>query len=267
MLVSVTAEGLTESNSICPPQNDTNGAWTQVDPSQPENFWVSGTPLVPAKAITQASFWSFRTAVDTNPFTFTFEAGACATGTQTPVLVSAPEASVIAVRYTGVDKSDPINDPPIDQAEETPGVGDEVGYDPNAPSIVPPQYTTYYDDRIVYIWGSGAASFDLNDCMPQYNQGYNLCPDLVSQQGDSPVSGLLDDVTSENNGPIHSGVQQIISGTRTSYGSNPVAAMSENTVLTDAENWGAQTIALRPNTIQNNGNTLLDSRLVSNSAQ
>ncbi len=128
ILVTVTANGLSSSDTICPP-ND--GTWTEI-----------GSMITQGGTLSQATFYSFRSSADRETYTFTFLNGQCPSG-GSPV---SAHASALAVRYTGVN---PII--PIDQSKPTSGTGASI----TTASVTP----TYANDELVGLYGTAATSF------------------------------------------------------------------------------------------------------------
>jgi len=128
LLASVTARNL--DGNICAPDD---GTWTQVRQDR--------QPMTGSPAITHATFWSVRSGTSAESYTFTFSSGSCSAGSP----VSVP-ASAVAVRYTGVDATAPVD-------VSASGQGTDAA--PTAPTAT----TTLDDDRVVRLWGTGATSF------------------------------------------------------------------------------------------------------------
>ena len=94
LLVAVTAKGL-DSGNICAP----DGTWTQVIRTS------QGGGL---GSVVQATFWSIRPGAGAETYRFTFSTGSCPAAAGTAAAVP---ASALAVRYTGVDPTNPIDAP------------------------------------------------------------------------------------------------------------------------------------------------------------
>jgi hypothetical protein len=129
LLVSVTAQGL-DTGFICAP----DGTWTLVR----QDTQGSG-----AASVTQATFWSFRSGTAAEAYTFTFRTGACPDGGS----VASASASAVAVRYTGVNTTTPI-----DVSLGATGNSNQ----PTAPSVT----TSFDNERIVRLYGSGNTSMN-----------------------------------------------------------------------------------------------------------
>ena len=128
LLVAVTAQDLGAGN-ICAP-ND--GTWALVSKDRQPG---SGS------SITHTVFRSFRSGAGAETYQFNFRSGSCPAG-GSPVSAG---ATAVAVRYTGVDTTTPID-------ASTRGVGN--GTTPTAPAVT----TTVANDRVVRLYGTGATS-------------------------------------------------------------------------------------------------------------
>jgi Flp pilus assembly protein TadG len=146
ILASVTASGL-GSGAICPP-SDSDG-WTLV-----------GTETT-SGVLTQATFWSTRSAAGAQNYTFTFVSGTCAA----PGGSVSVAASAVAIRYTGVN---PVL--PVDVFASATGSGTR----PSAPSVT----TGPINDQVVRMYGSASSTLTGTD---------------ISSASGSPTTGSIDD--------------------------------------------------------------------------
>ena len=141
LLVAVTAQDLGAGN-ICAP-ND--GTWTLV---QQDRQPVSGS------SVTHAVFRSFRSGAGAETYQFDFQSGACPSG-GSPVSVG---ASAVAVRYTGVDTTNPIDLSASGIAPTNPGT-----------TLTAPAVTTNFaNDQVVRFYGTGSTSITAGSVT--YNQ-------------------------------------------------------------------------------------------------
>jgi len=128
LLVSVTARNL-DAGNVCAP----DGTWTLIR---------QDTQGAAGSSVTQATFWSFRAGTTAESYTFAFRSGSCPAG-GSPVNAA---ASAVAVRYTGVDTTAPI---------DVSGVGQGT----SATVIAPAVTTTFDNDRVVRLFGTRATAF------------------------------------------------------------------------------------------------------------
>jgi hypothetical protein len=131
LLVSVTARNL-DGGSICPPAD---GTWTLLR---------QDTQGPAGSSVTHATFWSVRSGSFAEFYTFAFNSGSCGGA---PV---AAVASALAVRYTGVDSTAPIDVSTGSQGNT--GAVTTI----NAPQVT----TTFANDRVVSLYGSRCATMN-----------------------------------------------------------------------------------------------------------
>ena len=96
LLVSVTAKGLGTTGNICAPNDGTPGR------SCARRLRDSR-----ATSVTEATFWSVRGNANAENYAFTFRSGALSG--VTGALVAGIPASAVAIRYSGVDPTNPID--------------------------------------------------------------------------------------------------------------------------------------------------------------
>jgi Flp pilus assembly protein TadG len=132
VLLSVTTHGLHGNDHICAPDD---GTWTEV---RQEHSGSSNS-----NRITVAVFASVRGGVDTAPYEITFKRGACSKSKTRSV-----RASAIAVRYTGVDPTDPVD---VSDGSALRRTDDML----TAGAVT----TSLPGERVVRVFGSGATAF------------------------------------------------------------------------------------------------------------
>src|SRR5262249_10861600 len=145
VLVSVTAEGLGAAGRICAP----DATWKLV-----------GTPVIAnqsggSASVTEETFQSFRVGSDPETYSFGFSTGACGASPDPN-----PPASAVAVRYTGVDPSNPIDDVEASAATTQSGA-------PSAPAAT----AAGSNERAVRFYGTGATSFTAGTTFNQPGTG------------------------------------------------------------------------------------------------
>ena len=216
LIVSVTTESL-GGGTVCAPDS----SWSKIMTT------TSGTG---AAAVTQTTFGSFRNSTAAESYSFNFAGGASCASAATAV-----PATAVAVRYTGVDPTTPVDTGATANQANT-GSGTAL----TAPAVTP----SASGERIVRIFGTGATGVAPS------------APSSFSQGGASTATGFADTgatttaSTANGSAPANWAAQTISLATRTSIvidrPPNPTD-LDFILITVTAQNLGANGVICAPN--------------------